>query len=61
MGTFSSEFAMKMFIVVWAVISLANMWIGVSRAGYSIGEELSILPYVLLPPILVAGFVLLLW
>jgi hypothetical protein len=30
------------FVVIWLVIAGANMWIGVSRAGYSVSEELPI-------------------
>ena len=34
--------ALISFVVVWLVISGLNMWIGVTRAGYSIAEELPI-------------------
>jgi len=34
--------ALIFFVVVWLVISGLNMWIGVTRAGYSIAEELPI-------------------
>lgn len=30
------------FIALWLVIAVANMWVGVAKAGYSIGEELPI-------------------
>ena len=30
------------FIPVWLACAAFNMWIGVSRAGYSVGEELPI-------------------
>ncbi|HEX9305108.1 MAG TPA: hypothetical protein VGA31_11715 [Thermoanaerobaculia bacterium] len=34
--------AAKVFLPVWLVVALVNMWIGVSRAGYSVAEELPI-------------------
>ena len=34
--------ALISFVVVWLIISWLNMWIGVTRAGYSIVEELPI-------------------
>lgn len=58
-GTFPSVAATKLFIAVWAVISIVNAWLGVTRAGYSIGDELIVLPQVLLPPVIAAGLVLL--
>lgn len=30
------------FVVLWLAISAANMWVGVVRAGYSVGEEFPI-------------------
>ncbi len=32
----------KIFIALWLVAALVNMWVGVSRAGYSVAEELPI-------------------
>jgi hypothetical protein len=34
--------AVKMFISIWFVVAAVNMWIGVTRAGYSFTEELPI-------------------
>ena len=34
--------AVVAFIAVWLVIAGANMWVGVTRAGYSVAEELPI-------------------
>ena len=34
--------ATKWFIAVWLVVALANLWMGVWRAGYSFAEELPI-------------------
>ena len=33
----------KVFIGLWLAITLANMWIGVSKAGYTVAQELPIL------------------
>jgi hypothetical protein len=30
------------FIAVWFMIAAANMWVGVTKAGYSFSEELPI-------------------
>ena len=32
--------ATVVFVVIWCVAAAANMWIGVSQAGYSLREEL---------------------
>ena len=31
--------AVKVFLPLWLIASAINMWIGVSRAGYSVREE----------------------
>lgn len=46
--------AAKLFVPVWLVISLSNMWIGVTKAGYSVREELPILVVVFVLPAIVA-------
>ncbi|NDL62288.1 hypothetical protein [Acerihabitans arboris] len=51
--------AVKAFIVVWLVISLANLAVGVFRAGYTLLEELPIFALVLGIPAVVALLVLL--
>ena len=33
----------KAFIPVWLAMTLVNMWIGVSKAGYTVAQELPIL------------------
>ena len=48
--------AAKMFIPVWLAISLVNMWVGVTKAGYSVRDELPILLIVFAVPALLAGF-----
>ncbi|QWA09320.1 hypothetical protein GTU79_18170 [Sodalis ligni] len=35
--------AVKVFIVVWLVVSLLNLWGGVTQGGYSLLEELPML------------------
>lgn len=42
--------AAKLFIPAWLAISLVNMWVGVTRAGYSVREELPILAVVFAVP-----------
>lgn len=49
--------AAKVFIPVWLVAALINMWIGVSRAGYSVAEELPIFLVIFAVPAAVAGFI----
>lgn len=34
--------AALLFIPVWLALSLTNLWLGVSRAGYGVGEEIPI-------------------
>lgn len=50
--------AAKAFIPVWLLVSIANLWVGVSHAGYSVREELPILLVVFLVPAAVAALVL---
>lgn len=49
--------AVKIFIPVWLVAALINMWIGVTRAGYSVAEELPIFLLIFAVPAAVAGFI----
>lgn len=49
--------AAKLFIPVWLAVALLNMWIGVSRAGYSVAEELPVFLAILAIPAVVAAFV----
>ncbi|QCL96589.1 hypothetical protein [Agrobacterium tumefaciens] len=49
--------AAKLFIPAWLVMSLANMWVGVTKAGYSVRDELPILLVVFLVPAMIAGFI----
>jgi hypothetical protein len=52
----SMTLAAKLFLPVWLVAALINMWIGVSRAGYSVTEELPIFLAIFGLPGLVAVF-----
>ena len=44
----------KYFLVLWLVATLANMWVGVSKAGYSIKDEAPIALLVFAVPAIVA-------
>ena len=47
--------AIGAFIGVWLVISAFNMWVGVTRAGYAVTEELPVFALVFgLPAVLAA-------
>jgi len=48
--------ATVVFVVMWFVAAAANMWIGVSQAGYSFQEELPIFLLIFLLPSVVAIF-----
>jgi len=39
--------ATVVFVSTWLVISAANLWVGVSKAGYALSDELPILGSVL--------------
>ncbi|QCI63761.1 hypothetical protein [Phreatobacter stygius] len=49
--------AVKIFIPVWLVGALVNMWVGVSRAGYSVAEEAPIFAVVFALPVLAGLFI----
>ncbi len=46
--------AAKLFIPVWLVVSVANLWVGVNKAGYTVAQELPILAVVFVVPAAVA-------
>ncbi len=48
----------KIFIPAWAVIALVNMWVGVTKAGYTVAQELPILLVVFAVPAAVAAIVI---
>jgi hypothetical protein len=49
--------AAKAFIPLWLGAALLNMWIGVSRAGYSVAEEFPIFVLIFAIPAAVAAVV----
>lgn len=51
--------AIGLFLVGWLALTVFNLWIGVSRAGYSVAEELPVLLILFGVPAVVA--VLLKW
>ena len=44
------NWAVGVGLAVWLVITGTNMWLGVSKAGYSVSEELPILLLLFLVP-----------
>ena len=44
----------KWFLVLWLVATLVNMWVGVSKAGYSIKDEAPVALLVFAVPAIVA-------
>jgi hypothetical protein len=49
--------AMQAFLVVWFLVALLNLWMGVTRAGYSLGEELPIFLVIYVVPGAIAALV----
>ena len=45
------------FIALWFVAAAVNLWLGVSRAGYTVMEELPIFLAIFAVPAAAAGFV----
>jgi hypothetical protein len=45
----------KFFIPLWLVIALINMWVGVTKAGYTVAQELPILLVVFAVPAAIAA------
>jgi hypothetical protein len=43
------------FLSAWLVISVANLWVGVSKAGYTVSEELPIFILIFAVPAVVAA------
>lgn len=56
-GGDSAEIALaaRSFMPVWLVVALANMWVGVTKAGYTVAQELPILAVVFAIPAGVAA------
>ena len=51
--------AVRIFLPLWLIASAVNMWIGISRAGYSVREEAPIFLLVFAVPAALA--LLMLW
>ena len=51
----SIALAAKAFIPIWLLVAVANLWVGVNHAGYTVREELPILFLVALVPAIVAA------
>jgi len=45
--------AVKVFIPIWLLVALGNMWLGVTRAGYTVAQESPIFLVVFLIPAIV--------
>lgn len=55
-GVASVPTAAKLFIALWLVVALANLWVGVARAGYTVTEELPVFLVIFGIPAAVAAF-----
>lgn len=55
----ASRIATICFVALWFIIAGANMWVGVSKAGYSVVDELPIFLFIFGVPAVAA--VLLKW
>jgi hypothetical protein len=42
------------FVLLWLVLAVANMWVGVAKAGYSFSEELPVMLLIFVVPAAVA-------
>ena len=47
---------LPLFLIVWFVCAIVNMWIGVTQAGYTVLQELPITAVIFGVPALVAIF-----
>ncbi len=45
----------RLFMPVWVLVALVNMWVGVTKAGYSVAQELPILAIVAAAPLAAAA------
>jgi hypothetical protein len=46
----------RIFIPLWLILAGINMWVGVTRAGYTIAEELPIFLFIFGVPAAAAAF-----
>ncbi len=47
--------ATVVFVVIWLIVAGFNMWVGVSRAGYSVADELPIFLLIFGVPVVAAA------
>lgn len=50
----ASRIAVGAFAVIWLAASALNLWAGVAKAGYSLGEELPIFLLIFAAPVALA-------
>ena len=55
----ATTMATAAYVALWFIVAGLNMWIGVSRAGYSVAEELPIFALIFIVP--AAAAMLLKW
>ncbi len=53
----AAQVAMITFVVIWLAVAAGNMWVGVSRAGYSVSEEFPIFLIIFAIPVIAAVLV----
>lgn len=53
----ATRYATLAFLAIWFAVAAANMWVGVTRAGYSVAEELPIFLLIFGLPAVIAVFV----
>jgi hypothetical protein len=53
----ASRVATLTFVVVWFMVAAVNMWLGVTRAGYSFSDELPIFLLIFVAPAALAGVI----
>lgn len=56
-GVAAAADAARYFIPIWLIAAVINMWVGVTRAGYSIADEAPIFVVILAVPAAAALFV----
>lgn len=54
-STAAMALAAKVFVPVWLLVALVNMWVGVTHAGYTLREELPIMLLVFAVPAVAAA------
>lgn len=60
-GTAALGLAAKVFVPVWLVLAVVNLWVGISHAGYALRDELPVLPVVFLVPAALAAWLAWRW